>query len=232
MPTNLELIEQQFATLYEHDADGNIRAVNYPESPLPPRLAIGLTTEGLRWRFRHDVPTTIRATIDRLLQSESPPVDLQRLPANLAAIRAALAEDAPLEDQWFGPAWYAPADLSLPTSSVATPITDVGELGPDHQDFAIDVESQQPFVAVREDGAIAAVCFCARRSTVAAEAGVQTVEALRGRGHATAVVATWIAAVRQLGLQPLYSTSWENYASQGVARRLGLRLYGANLSLR
>jgi hypothetical protein len=34
-----------------------------------------------------------------------------------------------------------------------------------------------------------------------------------------------------MGQVPLYSTSWENLASQGVARRLGLQLYGVDLSI-
>ena len=48
--------------------------------------------------------------------------------------------------------------------------------------------------------------------------------------HAAAVVAAWAAAVRASGRLPLYSTSWDNVASQGVARKLGLVLYGADLS--
>ena len=232
MPTNLALIEHQFATLYCLDLAGNIAATNYPGSPDPPRLAVGLTTEGVRWRFRHDVPADTRATINSLLQSEVPPADLRHPPATLAAVRETLAADGPVTDQWFGPAWYAPACLALPVDGTATLLTTVDDLGPDQRDFAGDVASQQPFLVVREVGMIAAVCFCARRSAVAAEAGVATVAAYRGRGYATAAVAAWIAAVRRLGLQPLYSTSWDNLASQGVARKLGLVLYGANLSLR
>jgi len=58
---------------------------------------------------------------------------------------------------------------------------------------------------------------------------VVTVEAFRGRGFASAVVAAWANAVRESDRVPLYSTSWENAASRAVATKLGLTLYGADL---
>jgi predicted GNAT family acetyltransferase len=78
---------------------------------------------------------------------------------------------------------------------------------------------------------LASVCFSARNTPVAAEAGVDTVEEFRGRGYAPAVVAAWARAVRQEGRVPLYSTSWDNLASRSVARKLGLVMYGADFSL-
>jgi hypothetical protein len=42
---------------------------------------------------------------------------------------------------------------------------------------------------------------------------------------------TWARAVRALGAEPLYSTSWQNAASRAVARKLGLVLYGTDLSI-
>jgi hypothetical protein len=45
------------------------------------------------------------------------------------------------------------------------------------------------------------------------------------------VVAAWARAIRESGGEPLYSTSWDNKASRGVARKLGLLLYGEDLHL-
>jgi predicted GNAT family acetyltransferase len=63
------------------------------------------------------------------------------------------------------------------------------------------------------------------------EAGVETLPDFRGRGYATDVVAGWARLVRSLGAVPLYSTSWENAASQAVARKLRLVQYGADFHI-
>ena len=72
------------------------------------------------------------------------------------------------------------------------------------------------------------VCRSVRLSSRAHEAGVDTLVSYRRRGYATSVVAAWALAVRALNLTPLYSTSWDNVASQRVARRLGLVQYGVD----
>ena len=231
MPADLEFIEQQLATLYCYDATGSIVAVNYPGSGDPQRLAIGRTLHGTIWRFRHDVPTATRAAIDRLLAADPPPRDLREPPQSLAALHAALAADAPVTSQWFGPAWAIPTSLTPPPGITPVAITDGADVAATFPSLVADVASQQPFFAVRADGVVVAACFSSRLSPVAAEAGVNTLEAYRGRGYAAAAVAAWANAVCQRGLQPLYSTSWDNLASQGVARKLGLVLYGADLSL-
>jgi hypothetical protein len=53
----------------------------------------------------------------------------------------------------------------------------------------------------------------------------------RRRGHAVNAVAGWARAARSRGATPFYSTSWDNVASQGVARRLQLSLVGVDFSL-
>jgi hypothetical protein len=86
-------------------------------------------------------------------------------------------------------------------------------------------------VAVVEDGYPVSICFSARKSGVAAEAGLETAEAFRGRGFGPRVAAAWALSIRAAGRVPLYSTSWANDASLAVARKLGLLAYASHWSL-
>jgi hypothetical protein len=93
-------------------------------------------------------------------------------------------------------------------------------------------EAMAPVVIAFADGQPASVCHSPRGcSTFAAEAGVETLEPFRSRGLATAAVARWAKAIQSTGRLALYSTSWENAASLGVARRLSARLYGEDWHL-
>jgi len=63
------------------------------------------------------------------------------------------------------------------------------------------------------------------------EAGVETLPEFRGNGFAKEVTAGWARAVDALGAIPMYSTSWQNTASQAVAKKLGLICYGAEFHI-
>ena len=82
--------------------------------------------------------------------------------------------------------------------------------------------------AVVENGKAVSICHSARRSVDAEEAGVNTIPSHEGKGYGTAAVACWARIVKENGRIPLYSTSWDNTASQRVARKLGLRMYGSH----
>jgi predicted GNAT family acetyltransferase len=88
-----------------------------------------------------------------------------------------------------------------------------------------------PVMAVLVDGYAVSACACARRSMAAAEAGLETAPAFRGRGYAARVTSAWAAAVRATGRMPLYSTSWANALSLAVARKLELRIYATDWSI-
>ncbi len=66
---------------------------------------------------------------------------------------------------------------------------------------------------------------------LAHEAGVETLPDYRKRGRALNVVAGRAGAVRKMGAIRFYSTSWNNLASQRVAARLKLRMYGVDFSI-
>ncbi len=104
-----------------------------------------------------------------------------------------------------------------------------------HQNFrgwtASEIPECSPILAVVEKGHAISICFCARKSAVAAEAGVETAAPFRGRGLGSRVTAAWALAIRSSGRLPLYSTSWSNGSSLGVARKLGLEMCASDWSL-
>ncbi|HYI24731.1 MAG TPA: GNAT family N-acetyltransferase, partial [Thermomicrobiales bacterium] len=133
-----------------------------------------------------------------------------------------------------GPAYRFPATIS--TTIDVTRISRenlhllhrvVGDLDALDRDFDV----VEPWMAVVQDGAAVATCYSCRRSDRAAQARVDTAPPFRGRGYAPAMVAAWAREVRATGRIPLYGTTWDNLASQAVARKLGLVQFGVSLAL-
>ena len=141
-----------------------------------------------------------------------------------------LATHGPIEETWAGPAYRFPEDLLPPIDGVV-PVTAGnaallrdGDLEP----WLEDIGQSEPLMALVHDGRAVSICGSVRITPEAHEAGVETSATARGHGFAVAVVNAWARAVRELGAEPLYSTSWENTASQAVARRLRLIPYAAD----
>ena len=97
--------------------------------------------------------------------------------------------------------------------------------------LAQEISDVLPCAAVIQNGQAVTICRSVRISNEAAEAGLETLSVYRGRGYAGLAVMAWARAVRKEGRMPLYSTSWDNIASQQVAKKLGLRWYGVNFSV-
>ena len=138
-----------------------------------------------------------------------------------------------IASSWSGPAYRFPDELppAAVTRMTRSDLRLLRLMPWDLDETAREFERYEPFMAVIEDGAAVSLCHSARLTDQAAEAGVETLKAYRGRGYATTVVAGWAYAIRATGRIPLYRTSWDNLASQAVARRLGLVQYGSDLSL-
>lgn len=227
--SDLKLIEIQVETLFIYDENRRLQYLNEPEKSPAPRFFLGLTKKGNIWRFRYDLPEKVISMLDELASSEPIPADLWKKPINFEAFRDVLQAHQEIQKVWLGPAYRFPEDIKRPTNVVRVTQENAELLRFGFADAIPHLELSQPCIAVIEKGRAVSICLSVRISSQAHEAGVETLEAYRSRGYATNVVAGWAMSVRELGRIPLYSTSWDNVASQGVARKLGLILYGVDL---
>jgi RimJ/RimL family protein N-acetyltransferase len=232
--SDLQLLQIQVDALFTHDARGRIRYVNEPGGERAPRFFFGRSREGNIWRCRDDLADETGRTLDELASEEPVRDDLRAEPRHLDAFLAALRADRESASIESGPAYRFPDELPLPANVTRITRSDLHllqRMAWDLDEAAREFEGREPYMAVVENGAAVSLCHSARLTDQAAEAGVETVEAYRGRGYASAVVAGWAHTIRATGRIPLYSTSWNNLASQGVARKLRLVQYGTDLSL-
>ena len=188
----------------------------------------GYTNEGSICRFRQDLPDNVVAQLKEVAAAEPMPVNSQKIPRNRRQFEDVLQSHAPIERVWVGPAYRFPQHITPPTNIIRLSRKHAGLLKEDFAEMVPELNSWQPYLAVIEDSQAVAICRSVRLSSRAHEAGVDTLVGYRRRGYATSVVAAWALAVRALNRMPLYSTSWDNVASQGVARRLGLVQYGVD----
>jgi len=232
--SDLELLEMQIEALFTHDDHGRVVTVNEPDGGPAPRFFFGRTREGKLWRVRHDLPGDMAQRLESLATRDRVHGDLEAPPRNLDAMLAVLAKDGEARVGHAGPAYRFPDHLPAPTGVTRITVANAHLLRrmPAYlDDVKRGLDAYEPRLAVIEDGVAVAICNSARLTNRVAEAGVETLEGYRGRGYATAVVATWALAVRETGRIPLYSTSWDNLASRAVARKLGLVQYGTDLNL-
>lgn len=224
----MSLAESRVGALFRHDALGRLVEVNQWDGGVAPRFFLMRTGEGAIARFRQDVPEDLAARLTELCAAErlsDPP------PERPAHEREYLDALAPTERVWAGPAFTFPDDLPAAAAAVAIDEANAGLLRDGFEDWLPDVPHRQPFVAVIEEGRAVSICASVRISREVHCAGVETLPGCRARGCGSAAVAAWARTVRDLDATPFYSTSWDNLASQGLARRLGLRLFGVDFHI-
>jgi RimJ/RimL family protein N-acetyltransferase len=230
--SDLELMRIHVETLFTHDHNARIRAVNEPDGDPAPRFYLGRTSEGNLWRFHFDLPDHLVEEL-KSLGSDEPVVDDLRLPPRYSdAYQRLLNVHAPIQRVWSGPAFRFP-DMPPLRSRDSILISDknAAVLSNGFEDWHSYVPYRQPFLAIVKGSRAVSVCCSVRVTSEAHEAGVETLKEFRGKGYAADVVAGWAGAVRRLDRIPMYSTSWENKASQGVARKLGLIAYGCDFHI-
>ena len=236
--TGMELAVFALDAQFTHDAHGRIVAVNEPDGePEPaPRFFLTRTRDGIAWRVRYDVPEPIVKRLVELVASEPVTTDLVSPPVHLDAMLDALHQDREAVIGFQGPAYRFPVTMALPVTGEVTRISRgnlqlLRRVVPDLDALDRDFDVVEPWMAVVQDGVAVATCYSCRISERVAQARVDTAPPFRGRGYAPAMVAAWAREVRATGRVPLYGTTWDNLASQAVARKLGLALFGVSLAL-
>ncbi|MCC2685476.1 MAG: hypothetical protein K0R75_2375 [Paenibacillaceae bacterium] len=223
-----QLMEFHVRALFTHDRNMRLRKVNEPwagEAPAP-RFFLGRTIEGTALcRLRYDVPEGIVEQLAELCADEPAVWDFQAKPKHFDEYMNLLQG----ERFSMGPCFVIPEEAAPIERVVRITEENCSEFRLDGFEWlAQEIDCVQPCVALVDEGRVVSVCRSVRITPEAHEAGLETIEAYRGRGYAAGVVAGWAAAVRAGGVLPLYSTSWDNLASQSVARKAGLIFYGVN----
>ena len=212
-------------TLFLLDRDGRIRGTREPDLDPGPFFALIRGRASCAWAVRADVAPAVAEELDSLAREEPPVADFRDAPVHAEHYRALAGGDL-----YFGPAFAFPETVEQPAATVL--VNEVQLLARHFCGWTTDeIPERSPVVAVVVDGDAVSTCFCSRRSDSAAEAGLETAEAFRGRGLGPQVAAGWALAVRASGRIPLYSASWANGASLAVARKLGLVVYACGWSL-
>jgi GNAT superfamily N-acetyltransferase len=224
------LVDLSAETSSVYDARGRILHSNAPDRLPPPRLALTCTATSYQVRFGASVPDELARELAAIVERERPDGTLT-IPTPLQKrLRTVLERHAPIQEEGGGPGYYFPEGIVAPDNVVE--ITEANlDLARDTFPWMLrEFAGWAPYFAVVEDGAVVSVCFNARTGPRAAEAGLFTHPEYRGRGYAVDVTRAWGAATRAAGLVPLYSTSWDNLASQAVAWMAGLIQYSGSMS--
>ncbi|MDF2815750.1 MAG: hypothetical protein K0Q81_1950 [Paenibacillus sp.] len=230
-PTAHELMEFHVEAMFTHDQNMRLRTINepWPGADPAPRFFLGRTIEATALcRFRNDVSEMLVEQLEGLCADEPIIRDFQTKPKHFEAYMNLLQS----ERFTMGPCYLVP-DETVPTMQVVS-ITreNMTEFLRDGFEWLpSEIDYVQPCIALVRESRAVSICRSVRITSRAHEAGLETLDTFRGKGYAAAVVAGWAMAVRKKEALPLYSTSWDNLASQSVARKSASSFYGVNFTI-
>jgi RimJ/RimL family protein N-acetyltransferase len=179
-------------------------------------------------RFGQSLDDVVARRITEIVEERLPARTLRPSPEVMNAVREAFKQQAPTTREEGGPVYHFPESIPQAIDVVQLTEDNVELVRETFPWLLHELAEWWPCFAMVRDGDAVSICFSSRIGPRACEAGVQTLPDFRGRGYAAAVTTAWGASILSSGRIPLYSTSWENLASQGVARRLGLILVGSD----
>ncbi|MEQ8674535.1 MAG: GNAT family N-acetyltransferase [Aggregatilineales bacterium] len=225
-----DLIQLQVEALFVHDENGRLLRINEQSNPNPAaRFVLSRSKSGNLWRTRYDLPPELTAELERLAASEPVLTVHTEPPHHADEYTRLLQTHMPIVSTFSGPGYYLPTNQPHDSVMITPENLSVVET---HFDWLLtELADCSPVAATVVNDEAVAVCFCARITPKVAEAGVYTAETHRGHGYATNAVRGWMEAVRASGRLPLYGTSWDNLASQAIARKVGAVFYVADYNI-
>lgn len=206
----------QLETLFVLDGEGRIVSTREPNATGGPAFTLVRDQRACAWAVHRNVPVERARELDELARTEQPLTELTDSPRRMNDYLACIGGRIDT-----GPVFTFPPAIAA--ESGVSVITDISRLERHFRGWTVEeLPERSPILGIIEDGQAVSVCFCARRTPAAAEAGLETAPNFRGRGFGARVVAAWGRAIWDAGRLPMYSTSWNNVASLGVARRIQL----------
>ncbi|WP_088265473.1 GNAT family N-acetyltransferase [Bacillus mycoides] len=222
--SELELIAIQAEVLFVHNQVGRIKCVNENGNLKAPRFFLSRTREGNITRYHYKLHGEMISKIEKLIRECSNHIEI-------AKVIKVLNEERTVENIWVGPAFMFPNNLHKPTRTIQITEKNKELLRENFSNLIEQMEWRRPYFAIVKNEKVVSICCSARSTPVAAEASVETLVEFQGNGYGADVVTAWALSIQEEKRIPLYSTSWDNFASQAVARKLELINYGMNLHI-
>ena len=229
MNRDLMLMRLHLEALFVHDESGRMVQVNVAELIDAPRFFLGRTRSGVIVRFGVGLPNEIADRLSALAESESNGLATKD-PVHAAEYLKVLETQAPVTNVFWEQAFTFPEESTTDDEHGAVQITEDNAdlLRGGFEEWLGDVAHAQPFLAIVDGGRAVSVCASVRITSEAHECGIETLTDFRGRGLAVRAAAAWAVHIRRLGIVPLYSTHWDNIASQHLAAKLGCLHFGSD----
>jgi hypothetical protein len=221
MLSDLELMEQHVKVLFQHNTENRVTVVNEPPYDVAPRIFLGGTKMGNVVRYSNTLDASLVEKLEKVIGTN-----------HLGEVINVLSKDRQLNNLWIGPA-YVFLDVRDRSCTNAIQVTHENKelLKPHFPYTFLDFKYKEPCFVIVEDNIVVSICCSSRQTSKAAEASVFTHKDYRGRAYGVEVTNAWAAEVQKQGRIALYSTSWDNFSSQSVARKLQLVQYGTDIHL-
>ena len=192
-----------------------------------PHLYVFRTTDAVLCRVHVDLSAGVAESLERIALAKR---GRQRdWPQEYGQYLAVLASVGPVKAVRAG-LLYRIVD---PPPGTATRITraNANLLRDGLDEWAPDVDAGRLIYAAIVDGRAVSICASVNEVDGAHEAGVETLPSHRQKGLAAHAVAAWAGAVLRMNATPFYGATFDNLASQGVARRLAMEVVGSEFSV-